>query len=858
MTHELILTSVAQGLDPKDRGFCPVAADLEMTPRVVQYLTALSDYRYLTEGADSLSPLSPVAYSHLILPGELEHVLSRVAGAGTDDQGEPGALAHHVVLETAEIPEESPAWLLALPGFHVAEWNEPPIRFAQGRKIPTLTNPLSLTRRQQIARQYRWLDSQKMALTGSVDTESESYRAALKRNDEQIFLAAPPTTPCPVWKELSGDPGWGGVLAETVFTGQPVVLIYNPGQNILPLVVEALALLPNFFAWRTTFCTYFIGVPKEFSCQWKGVIAGSDEVMPLVKDLNHLIIDLTAPMGDALPGRYVDFARFGQEHMLPLDIEEQEAALDAAQADTRSYDEDTDTPRERISLSPSPVLVSIPHPPPPKIRLPQKQGILQQGGLLESFLRRSSRFQFYLLYSIMFALVLFLLFLAVDQAGDFGVVRAFRNGNQQTDFVLPDGPQQGPEPAIISQLDNETDWERIPIEEAIVLETQNARKTFEENRASLREPFLSLLKDFSIPECLAINHPGLQYDQFGVLEKIVQPETKTLDALRPLYEFGAALELRFIPLFEVSTMKTETSLVMDALPNFVWLVSAIDRETEWATPMFRFHLAETGLEMDWLPEGLAVQYLYDTILSSLGFLELSVADMPESARLIPLFAPVETEPMKVSDLANLAGQEPPEYAIHLPFASELWQPVFATMNPLRTLRLEVRAELAEDWAQMKPLSESAFQIEVSTSQRAGKPTGQGDALEYVEVKVTFVAESSLEKLLWKGGEYAELLHAEQATTRRLKESLEQKIGQLEIQMFDGNQSVRQERDEHRIELRNSNLRLGEIESILEKLPAAYEEIHENNSGCFHYSVFLESGSTHRQLLILKTLPVMAP
>jgi hypothetical protein len=301
MTHELILTSVAQGLDPTEHEFCPVAVDATISPQIIQQLFALSGSRKpVAKSDEEPRRQNSIAYSHLILPGGTEHVLSCITETEVSNQSPPDILAHHVVLDRREYTAEGPAWLLALPDFHFSEWNEPPVRFARGRSLPTLTNPPSLTRRQQIARQHRWLDPQKMALTGFIDTKSDIHLATTRKNDEQIALAAPPVSPCPRWRELTNDPGWGGVLAETVFSEQPVVLIYDPEQNILPLYVEALSLLPPRSAWRVTFCTDYTRIPETMFCQWKGVFTGSDEAKRLARDLNNLVIDLTVPMAEAL------------------------------------------------------------------------------------------------------------------------------------------------------------------------------------------------------------------------------------------------------------------------------------------------------------------------------------------------------------------------------------------------------------------------------------------------------------------------------------------------------------------------------------------------------------------------------
>ena len=842
MTHELILTSVEQGQGSKDRGFCPVAEDEKISPRIVQHLFALNNSQHLvTESSES-----PVAYSHLILPGGIEHVLSRMAYAGTNYQQKPNTIVHHIVLDDRELVAESPAWLLALPGFHLSEWNEPPSRFVRGRPIPTLTNPQPLTRRQQIARQYRWLDPQAMALTGaltgSVDTESEAYLAAVHSNDEQILLVAPPTTPCPAWRELTGDAGWAGVLAETVLTEQPVIIIYHSGQSILPLFVEAMALLPPRAAWRTTFCTLFTGLPDDIHCQWKGVIAGSEMAKTLVRDLHNLVLDLTVSMGEAPPGKYVEFARHGQEHMLPFDAEYYITAF--ADADTKSFDKEDEEETKQTTKQTITFSQTLSHKPtevtntfPPAIQLPKRQP-----GLFELFLRRSSRFQFYFLYSIMFALMLFLLVLAVSNSGIFEKLRSgnqpLRSGVvpvQEQPFALQNG--DGVIHAHVSPLDependgqgnnNDIDvFRNIPIE------------MFEKSREEQKEPLFQVLEDFVYPEFLAINFPNVQDDgQFDL------PATKTFGELQPLQPFAAALELQFIPLFELPMTKIATRLVTDALPDLIWQVEAIDSATHFDTPMFLFQWTEAGLTMNWHPKGLSNQHLADTMLSSLGFLQLSVADEPEPAIEISLFAPVVVMPVSISDLGV--------HAEYLPFASGIWQEVFEELNRLGTLRLEVWAEPEGDWAQITPASSLRFNIEVETEQKAGKPT-DGGVTVFENVVIPFSAAASLERVVLKAEEYEERLLAERATLDSKREHLTRERDLLSQRAFEGGGGAREERDRLDAEWRALNLQLQEINNILERLPAAYAEIGQNETWRFRYSVFLESSDGKRKLLILTT------
>jgi len=828
MTHELILTSVAQGVNSNNHGFFPVATDAAISPEIVTFLSNPDAFRSLV--AESIT--SSVVYAHFLLPDRTEHVLSRMTAVGTAVPQQPNVLTHHIILDEPELVPEGPAWLLALPGFHCSEWTAPPLQFTQGRPIPTLTNPLSLTRRQQIARQYRWLDPHKMALSGSADTASEFYLAAIRGNENQITLAAPPTSPCPVWNELTGDAGWGGVLAETVFTEQPIVLIYHPGQNILPLFVEALSLLPPYSSWRTTFCTCASALPDTILCQWSGVKAGSDKAKELVKDSNNLVIDFTAPIEEAPMGKYVDFARHGQESLLPLDAEEYATAL--INADTKAYGEEE---RDSGVWDPSHVVILshvsdavVPTVTPP----------IQRAGLLDSFLRRSTRTQFYALYSIMFALVCFVLIVLVDQAGEFGIMQKVQHWIQPTESK----PHHKQEPEIASELEAEIEAEQEENELDTPLTEENALKILEKNRQEQKEPLRLFLDKFDIPEYLAVHFPDVQDNLVDLPAKI------TFDSLSLLYPFGSALELWFIPLFDLPYAKVETRLLLTDLPELVWEVTAIDAESRLNTPMFHFHLTESGLEMDWQPAGLNNQHLYDTVFLSLGILQLSVADRPETVRHIPLFAPVKTEPVKIADLASRAESETPEYVVELPFASEFWQRIFSE-TPSPVLRLEVWTEPAADWARVKPSPVSEFSAEVRTSQQVGKPTEGGDTA-FENIDIPFVAKASLKSVVWKMADYAGQLRLDREKRNTDREGLEKKTEPLVRRAFEGDEQAKAERDANEAKLRDVNLQIKTIENILERLPEAYKELGQDEERRFHYSLFLESAERERTLLILTT------
>ncbi|MDR3182398.1 MAG: hypothetical protein LBT89_05655 [Planctomycetaceae bacterium] len=426
MTHELILTSVPQGWEPEDTGFCPVAADQSLPPPLAVRLKQLSSYRHISTGSPP-ERVNPVCYSHVILTGDLSaavspvtvHVLSRIGDAGTDYRNKPNILAHHIAVAPHEINPEGPAWTLSLPGFHLTEWESPQAhrvcqRFPVGRPVPKLTVPPSLTHRQQIARERRWCDPQKMMLTGNADyVTSEQYQLFVQKNDEQIALAAPPITPCPGWQALTGDAGWGGVLADTLLTGQRAVVVFRNGQNLLPLFLEALAMLPQTALWRGTFSTYYTGLPDDVLCQWLGCAAESPEAEKLTKDSAALVIDLTKEIGQAPPGTYVEFARQGVDYLLP-DKETADTFFQSLiDSETKDYGEG-ESPNIKPALPPFAVVPSVP---------PEQTRKKPFSALPGRWFNLRSQGQFYFLYSLMMLLILLLVFLLLDETLNWGIVK---------------------------------------------------------------------------------------------------------------------------------------------------------------------------------------------------------------------------------------------------------------------------------------------------------------------------------------------------------------------------------------------------------------------------------------------------
>lgn len=265
MSQELLYTSAPHGLKLGSRGFCTVLSTHGMPAPLASGLEALSGYRPVYPSSDSRAHLNPVVQSHVTLPvaGRSWHVLSRIADYGLDYSQRTNKLAHHVVLDPGELIPGGPAYLLSIPAFMRTEWNEE----------PHLVAPKPVKK-------------------------------------------APPTATavCRAWKELTGDAGWAGVLAESFLRDpeRPVFLLYEPGQDVLPLMAEAISLLPVERRWEVTFSTYFNGIPQGVTCAWRCMLNDSPEAHQSLRFVKALRLDLTSEsLGIATGGSLVDLARVG-------------------------------------------------------------------------------------------------------------------------------------------------------------------------------------------------------------------------------------------------------------------------------------------------------------------------------------------------------------------------------------------------------------------------------------------------------------------------------------------------------------------------------------------------------------------
>jgi len=283
MLQELIYTSAPVGLKPGSQGFCTVACTTGTPQNVVKLLETLSGYRHVFPPPDPNAGQNPIASSHLLLSlgGVPWHILSRTADAGLDFAQQKNSISHHLVLDKAELQNAGPAAILSQYPFLTA-WNRKPVILPVSKKLPAISSQPRV---------------------------------------------------CEQWAKLTGDAGWGGILAETALTKRPVSIIFRPGMAMLPLVDEALALLPPEVRWQVSFSTYCCNLPNGTGCQWKGILTGSPEMSQAKSTATTLVIDLTQTLGLPPAGQLVEAARTGKPPekreipVIPLAIRESEQAV---------------------------------------------------------------------------------------------------------------------------------------------------------------------------------------------------------------------------------------------------------------------------------------------------------------------------------------------------------------------------------------------------------------------------------------------------------------------------------------------------------------------------------------------------
>ena len=228
MSQELHYTSVPRGLKPGSRGFCTVATTPGMSGQLADRLESFTAYQAIYPPHDPAASRNPINFMHVksALGGKSVNILSRVGPAELDYSGRSNKYAHHIVLEVNERPAGGPAWLMSQPGFLQEVWRGEP------RELPERTMPPPGDR---------------------------------------------PPGKAVAWQKLTDDAGWAGALAESFLADarRPAIIVFRPGMDLLPLFVEAIALLPPSRRWDVEFSTYFSTLPPGVNCSWRGVIENS-------------------------------------------------------------------------------------------------------------------------------------------------------------------------------------------------------------------------------------------------------------------------------------------------------------------------------------------------------------------------------------------------------------------------------------------------------------------------------------------------------------------------------------------------------------------------------------------------------
>ena len=249
MSVELLYTSAAQGLKQGSRGFCTVVSTAGMPLNLATRLESLSAYRHVFAPGHPDAAQNPVSFSHLRLNvgGRPLSILSRISDYGVDYSQRTNKLAHHVVLEGADLVPAGPAWVMSQPGVMRSQWDGQCSTPGSGPAIPA-TN--------------------------------QSPRVCMR------------------WSGLCGDAGWGGVVAE-VFAqpvGKPLWIIFplNQSSELLALINESIALLAPAQRWQATFSTYATNLPPDADCKVRCVLAGTEDAR--LAPARGKVIDLSKPL----------------------------------------------------------------------------------------------------------------------------------------------------------------------------------------------------------------------------------------------------------------------------------------------------------------------------------------------------------------------------------------------------------------------------------------------------------------------------------------------------------------------------------------------------------------------------------
>lgn len=238
--HELINTSLPNGLIAGTHGFATVAMTRNLPDGLRVRLEQLSAYTHRTSAHDdSYLRQNPVNWQHLILP-QGEHVVSCIQPAPFDYTGRTNRLAHHFCFARDEFPRNGA---------------ETVIHLASDALTAAWTG------------EARWLEGN-AALTARLIVD----------------VSANPATTAPHWERLLG-PGIGLEMAKRVAQfvrenlhtpGKSLAFRVDAetdadGRRLLGLFTDVISLLPQQMRRDVTFSTYAAALPTGMPCLLRGV-----------------------------------------------------------------------------------------------------------------------------------------------------------------------------------------------------------------------------------------------------------------------------------------------------------------------------------------------------------------------------------------------------------------------------------------------------------------------------------------------------------------------------------------------------------------------------------------------------------
>lgn len=294
--HELINTSLPNGLIAGTHGFATVAMTRNLPDGLRARLEQLSAYTHRTSAHDeSYLRQNPVNWQHLILP-QGEHVVSCILPAPFDYTGRTNRLAHHFCFARDEFPRNGA---------------EAVIRLASDALTAAWTG------------EARWLEGN-MAL------------AARLAADAPTGLA----TVAPHWERLLG-PGIGLEMAKRVAQfvrenlhtpGKSLAFRVDAetdadGRRLLGLFADVISLLPQQMRRDVTFSTYAAALPTGMPCLLRGVYDDSAAFK---------VIAAVQPWVDCRTGRVVHAEKLPEHSPLPAPCAPSPVSVSSVQKPKRS------------------------------------------------------------------------------------------------------------------------------------------------------------------------------------------------------------------------------------------------------------------------------------------------------------------------------------------------------------------------------------------------------------------------------------------------------------------------------------------------------------------------------------------